>query len=221
MREMAHRDKAARRILIRLETSPDRKWVRHADAVIPERFWATIEDDRYPRCELEIRTINGRLECVGLVSEQGLRGADLRKLPLDTLVRQAHVAATFGEAVAIDNDGHFRVASPAPATMTADEYEQRLTSTSRRRSITDDFLREVATVYRQAIAEGKPPTKAVASRLHGSPATAGRWVMQARERGFLGRATRGRRGELAPDTSPMTLAEAQAAARAWAAGAPS
>jgi len=60
--------------------------------------------------------------------------------------------------------------------------------------VTDDFLRKVAEVYRANVENG--PTKAVEEQFKVSHRTAGDYVRRARERGFLGRATRGKAGEL-------------------------
>ena len=69
--------------------------------------------------------------------------------------------------------------------------------TSRNR-ITEEHLARVAAVYRQAIDEGVPPKQAVASELHASTSTAGRWINLARQRGILGPTLPGKKGELAP-----------------------
>lgn len=65
----------------------------------------------------------------------------------------------------------------------------------RRNSVTKQHLHEVATVYREAVEAGKPPTKEVAERFAASHSTAARWVGMARTEGYLGAAKRGRSGE--------------------------
>ena len=69
-------------------------------------------------------------------------------------------------------------------------------ATARRNRLTEDLLSEVAAVYRQAIAERRPPKKAVQAAWHVSEATAGRYIMRARQRGYLGRTVAGKKGEL-------------------------
>jgi hypothetical protein len=64
----------------------------------------------------------------------------------------------------------------------------------RRKVLTDEFLGEVAEVYRQHVATGKP-SKAVEEHFHYKPASARRVVREARQRGFLGQARPGRGGE--------------------------
>jgi len=60
------------------------------------------------------------------------------------------------------------------------------------RRLSDDDLKETARIYREAMTIGRNPTEAVQRELHLSRSTAGRWVMQARRRGFLGPAPAGR-----------------------------
>jgi hypothetical protein len=63
--------------------------------------------------------------------------------------------------------------------------------------VNDEFYERVAVTYRQAVAAGrKDPTKAVAETHYGSPSSAGRWVMKARELGYLGKTARGVAGEI-------------------------
>lgn len=59
---------------------------------------------------------------------------------------------------------------------------------ARRRRLPDDHFERVAAVYREALVLGQPPVEAVAKALHGSRSSAGRWVMETRRRGLLGRA---------------------------------
>ena len=70
------------------------------------------------------------------------------------------------------------------------------------RQLTDEFLVEVARVYRQAI-EDHESTATAAARLQESwfgletpaeEATARRWIQTARKRGFLGQTKKGRKG---------------------------
>ncbi len=62
--------------------------------------------------------------------------------------------------------------------------------------MSDDHLREVANVYRNAMKAGRrDPVNAVREAMHASRPTAGRWVAQAREKGFLGRALEKQPGE--------------------------
>lgn len=65
--------------------------------------------------------------------------------------------------------------------------------------VNDEALGLVADLYRWAAMVGEPPTQTVAAHLfHGVRPTAARWVMRARDRGFLGPAEIGRGGERPP-----------------------
>ena len=64
----------------------------------------------------------------------------------------------------------------------------------------DDFPEEatsehVAVIYRIAYACSRPPTQAVAEAFDVSRATAGRWIADARDQGFLGPAIERQAGE--------------------------
>lgn len=63
--------------------------------------------------------------------------------------------------------------------------------------ITDDLLRLVARLYREAVDLGEHPRGYIAARVDGGRAssTVARWILMARDRGFLGPATGTRAGE--------------------------
>ena len=61
--------------------------------------------------------------------------------------------------------------------------------------IPDHVLARVASIYRAAEALGRPPTNAVKDKMPVARSTAGRYVMEARRRGFLGPALGTRPGE--------------------------
>jgi hypothetical protein len=94
------------------------------------------------------------------------------------------------------------VSEPAGADVDPAAYGEKLEALSehkpprRGQPVTDDELRSAAHLYRKALAEGKPPTGAVAEGLFLSRATAGRRVAMARERGFLGKALPRAAGEI-------------------------
>jgi hypothetical protein len=70
---------------------------------------------------------------------------------------------------------------------------------NRRGRVDDEKLTRVAAVYREADKAGTPPKQAVAACENVSIPTAGRYIMIARKRGFLGPAKGpGRKGEQAP-----------------------
>lgn len=59
-------------------------------------------------------------------------------------------------------------------------------------------FREVAVIYRQAVAEGSSPLQAIKDRFHVERATASKYIKRAREEKFLGPARSGRPGEDLP-----------------------
>lgn len=66
----------------------------------------------------------------------------------------------------------------------------------KRNRITREHLEAVAEVYRQADADGAPPTRAVQQRFATTHSTAAKWVAQARKEGVLGPARNSRGGEV-------------------------
>lgn len=71
----------------------------------------------------------------------------------------------------------------------------------RRNRVTDEHLAEVAAVYRNAEAAGKPPAKAVEEAFFTTYSTATRWIGLARKAGILGPAQKGKSGEVTQDDS--------------------
>ena len=71
--------------------------------------------------------------------------------------------------------------------------ETRTTRAGRKVTITDGLLREVADVYRDNVSN--KPTEAVAEHFGKQHRTAALYVKRARDRGFLGPATKGKAGE--------------------------
>jgi hypothetical protein len=158
---------------------------------LPALFEALVFKPDLPRCQLRIGIKSTgpaclRLTLVGSVPDP-LTGARIR-IPLDSLVREI---AT-------------QIAS-APAPGPSDTWEgfvqgfeaelANLARPERGKRISDEFLRQVADVYRYALGRGLAPTAAVGEAFNYSRSTAGRWIVEARRRGLLGPAIRGRAGE--------------------------
>jgi len=75
------------------------------------------------------------------------------------------------------------------------------------KKLSDEFLAQVATVYRYALRkEPRSPTAAVGEAFDVSRSTAARWLVEARRRRLLGDAVRGRAGEI---TEEKTLRRAR------------
>lgn len=121
-------------------------------------------------------------------------GETLRRLPVRTLVRDAtaRVAAQWRLSEAQGEDMRLVPASPSEGLETYRALLEDARRPRRGSPITDDHLRQVADLYRTALARGDAPTQTVADSMHVVPSTAGRWVKRARERGFLGPTTPGR-----------------------------
>jgi hypothetical protein len=140
----------------------------------PNRFTAEATGLPY-RVEVDAELRGGRYEATAIRVERKAGGPEvtgegLRTVPVREIV-------TRGAAEVVSS----LLANPAP-----DLFKR----------VNDDALRLVADVYRYGVAAGRPPTQHVAEHLFsGVRSTAARWVMRAREGGFLGPAQTGRPGE--------------------------
>jgi hypothetical protein len=137
-----------------------------------------------------IQIIFGVAECVGIrgwsAGGAPIRAADLRALPIGRLVNEAVLLASrpadeiprrpiLWKSVEEAQKARARVA----------EAHRRVARNPRQRGrVTDELLQEVARVYREELAGGRP-TAEVAEQLNYSRPSAGRLVMEARRRGFL------------------------------------
>lgn len=157
---------------------------------LPRAFTIVPRDKSRPLLDVEVE--NGKAVCVALRRRPG--GAPLKTIsvrqPVDAFVRAAVYAAAI-ERTDRTVEGE-AVWAPAHGRLRREQFKDRARRGVR---LGDDFLRDVAQVYREETDRGQPPTQGVADRLHGSRASAGRWVMEARRRGFLGDALPGRAGE--------------------------
>jgi hypothetical protein len=184
--------------------------------------------ETHPRCEMTIAIENGRAVCEGFCCTRidgspPISGTVLRTLPLSTWLREATTAIgnTPDAGRYLEGAGPFRFESPdgahAPAmTMRTGDggshlpfalagstagFQAAIQGPQRvpRRGIplSEDHFTHVARIYRAATPSGAP-TAAVAKQMHVARSTAGRWVMQARKRGFLGAAGGTTGGEAGP-----------------------
>jgi hypothetical protein len=149
-------------------------------------------DLRFPLL-IDVEVEGGRPQAVAVRRRPGglPLTAERLRCPVDALVK----AAAYG--LAIEPTGRrvgrreiWRHVFQRP--LGGEEIERALRPRGRGAKLSDQFLGEVAAVYRQALAAGRPPTQAVAEAFYGSRSSAGRWVMEARRRGLLGRAPRER-----------------------------
>lgn len=115
---------------------------------------------------------------------QGLPAVESLTIPLGKLRRVA-----MAQAVYLDEERANEELVDLPQEVV------ELPVAGRRRKLTDDLLREVAEIYRAAIAEGRHPTTAVRDALMVSHSQAAKYVSRARKRGYLGPTSAGRAGE--------------------------
>jgi hypothetical protein len=181
----------------RIEHEPDAAWIPLGGRFfIPSRFYATfmVADVVPPQAAgIEVDATDGAPRIVALTirDERGVTGALLRAARLPDLLRAAIEAASYKVEFGADGKPRFFRAygSGDPSTPREDRVAEFQDAYSRARRqgvpVDEEHLRRVAEVYRAAVARGEAPTKAVSRELFASRSTAGRWVMQARKRGFL------------------------------------
>ena len=189
------------------------------------------DDPRLPACTMLFAVEHGRAVCVELCCERRedgspIGGEILRLLPIAAYTR----AATRRVALRLvpDGDGFRLVAAwpmdgllpirfeddgtpvysghtsaDVPESERFDSQYARIARAPRRHGPPKDAeLREIAEVYRGAVAQRIGPTRAVADRFSVSRSTAGRWIAEARRRGQLGKALPRMAGELEEEGKP-------------------
>jgi hypothetical protein len=171
-------------------------------AAVPERFIATTSPDSLGGLEVRMRieiTRPFRARCTELTvlgsSHEVVTAEALRRVSLGRLVKEA-VAETASHfefrGTASDGTSKFVMFSDGGEEI----YAATLASVGRGAALSDSDLREIADLYRAAIASGsRSPTRDVGERKHVARSTAARWVAQTRSKGFLGPSIRGRGGE--------------------------
>jgi len=80
----------------------------------------------------------------------------------------------------------------AAAVGLATKEVPKTSRTGKRHRLTREHLEAVASVYTEALAEGEPPTRAVADHFDATHSTAAKWVTHARKAGLLSVTTPGR-----------------------------
>lgn len=169
------------------------------DRLVPVRFTVTVDDDDpmtpYITAIYEVR--NGQPQCreIRIVSTDDgreIHAGDGRKLRIQDWMEDAlaGTALSFG---GVEPGGATRWGHPVEADHAGSVRQVRLVRRQGRRRVTDELLQEVAEVYRANIERN--PTEAVAARVGKSHRTAGLYIKQAREAGFLGAAIKGKAGE--------------------------
>jgi hypothetical protein len=160
---------------------------------VPRAFTIEPRDKKRPLIDVEVE--GGRAACVAVRRQPG--GSPLGTLsvrqPIDAFVKAAVYAIAIEPTG--ERSGGIEVWKFARGRRTKVDFEKLVSERRRGVRLSDDFLQKVALAYRTAVAEGRPPTQAVADEVPGSRSSAGRWVFEARKRGFLGATTRRQAGE--------------------------
>jgi len=159
-----------------------------------------------PVAVLEIGVVGGRAACVGI---RALPGSELTTLLLRQLEALQKLVSTVAAKRAVrvmrKDDNLIGVRYINAEEFTGMDEGRRVveeTVSGKPRALSDDFLREVAHVYRTALASRQSTERAICERWPTSPANARRWVALARKRGLLGKAPRERGAGETTDNQP-------------------
>jgi hypothetical protein len=166
----------------------DVEWVRYGDEFrIPQAFsfeWHPKEADR--TITLFLQVIDNELVCIGMIVAMRVPKPlrTLRDISIDKLKRLAGERAAFQEP---GPKSDWKIRMPVMVTGRQREWRAAYERKARRRGkqLPDEHYQQVAQIYRDALKTGRKPTKAVAEDLHTAYSNAGRWVVEARRRGFL------------------------------------
>jgi hypothetical protein len=179
---------------------PETTWVPASGGLaLPDHYEIVVSDERYPPCRLGVRVEGGNPQCDWIRVERGERAASvtsgaLRKIPVARFLRESVSLAAI--RLVTRDDGTVVGEPIAGVRVSPLRLGRQFRRPRRGFPLSEDDLRKVAEVYRDALAAGDPsPTATVARILHVSRSTAGRWVGRARGDGYLGPARRRRAGE--------------------------
>lgn len=163
------------------------------ELVIPRLFYALWHGPGvFVTLTLEVRT---ELVCTSVLvrpDHDADRVRSLREIRLARLVEKSGDRAAIPQAA--DGTPLHDIESPSwTEAMRAGRHVPQ-----RGKRLSDEQLEEVAVIYRDALERGMPPTATVAKSKHLARSTAGRWVLEARRRGFLEAAPGKRRAGIVP-----------------------
>lgn len=165
---------------------------------LPSRLSTELAQEA-PGLEFEIAVRDGRPRCVAIRSTE--TGPPITTTLLKSsylpaigrLVREAVAENAVRLVRTVDGEviGVHGVSSPDlfstldERTTDIDAAVANLEVGERRWRMTDEHLREVASVYRDAFAKGDPTARAIAERWGTTEQNARRWVLRARKEGLL------------------------------------
>jgi hypothetical protein len=150
------------------------------------------------RVELDMR--DGRLQCVGVASEEengpALTTSVLRRLGPVTSDLVAYFQTVVVVRLVELEDGTVAAERPihrptterpfSSPTEPSDEFLERYAKRPGRRPLSDEHLREIARLHREAALQGTPASPYIAETFPGyARATIRNWIRKARERGYL------------------------------------
>jgi len=139
---------------------------------------------------VDVLVENGSPVCTAIRPHPGGPPLTSVRLGVGNLVRDV------AREIAVSPTGeHFNGVPIAGRVVNPDERAELDAAIQQRRQgarVPDAFLEKVAAIYRRALEQGEPPTETVRKVMPGSRSSAGRWVEEARRRGYLPPTTSGR-----------------------------
>jgi hypothetical protein len=166
-------------------------WAEIGNGVLlPEQFTARFRGKDDHTVEMEIAVIEGVPVCnevrvIRHSDRPSLTGREISRLPLSDWVRFAC------SMVGVGNQGAVRTTTAEWGTESyRSDIEGVVRRSRRRNTVTDDFLRDVARIYKENA--DAAPIEAIRDAYPAAHSTAARWVKQARDRGLLPKTTRGK-----------------------------
>ncbi|MGH2787213.1 MAG: hypothetical protein ACRDJV_04805 [Actinomycetota bacterium] len=180
---------------------------------LPERFEVLIDEPEHPyEVRLDFELLDGRPSCQVLCVRSRYTGPvveitseKLRKVRVRELISLAIRSVIHPSDEPVEGQRRKR------RLPTLDDFAEMLEAPGAaplpsNAQLPDEHYEKVAHLYRTALGAKEHPTRFVAEQLYKSRSTAARYVMEARERGFLGETEKGRAGEAmaAPKATRMT-----------------
>ncbi len=157
--------------------------------VVPATFYLRFPNAAgEPSLQLTFAVRDGAPVCTTATLESKVQGRELLSKDFDDVRRNltSLTEQAFTGVMRVSEE-HF----PGPIDDAVARRAYRSKRTDTRRKITDELLREVAALYRDNVDSG--PWSAIAERFKVSRATVGRYVMLARQAGYLPPTTPGQK----------------------------